>query len=105
MSDKVFKIPEYEYFEMGGNYSGCKRGTNRDDFNFRISPKGAIKIQTWYDVKCFDKSILVNETEFEVTRDGYHAACEWIEKEYHEWEKEHTVRDSALGYFYDGDKE
>ena len=35
--DRVFKIPEFEYFDMGGKYSGCKRGKNFDDFSFRIT--------------------------------------------------------------------
>ncbi len=41
------KIPEYEYFQMGGHYSGSKRGMNFDDFNFHIVPKDEIKVDVW----------------------------------------------------------
>ncbi len=97
--DKAFKIPEFEYFNMGGKYSGCKRGMNLDDFNFRITPKEEITVQIWYDIKCFDLSEKVAEAEFELTRDGYHEACDWIEEQFKIWLKDHKLRSNDLGYF------
>ncbi|MCD7731245.1 MAG: hypothetical protein LUI05_07095 [Oscillospiraceae bacterium] len=97
--ERAFKIPEYEYFEMGGKYSGSKRGMNFDDFNFRITPKEEITVQIWYDVKYFDLSETVSEHVFEQSRSGYHEMVDWIEEQYKEWLKEHTQRSSALGYF------
>lgn len=96
---REFKIPEFEYFDMGGKYSGCKRGMKFDDFSFRITPKEKITIQIWYDIKCFDLSETVAEQEFELTRDGYHAACDWIEEQYKIWLNEHYPRANDLGYF------
>ncbi len=98
-SERVFKIPEFEYFSMGGKYSGCKRGMKLDDFSFRITPGEKITVHIWYDVKCFELSETVAESEFELTRDGYLAACLWIEEQYKEWLKEHSVRSNELGYF------
>lgn len=100
-SDRTFKIPEFEYFEMGGKYSGCKRGMNADDFNFRFTPKDSIKAEIWYDIKCFDKSELVASEEFELTREGYLKACDWVETQFQEWLKSHKLRGSHLGYFSD----
>lgn len=97
--DRAFKIPEYEYFEMGGKYSGSKRGMELDDFSFRITPKEEITVQIWYDAKCFDLSETVAENVFEQSRDGYHEMLDWIEEQYKEWLKEHTPRSSELGYF------
>ena len=97
--DREFKIPEFEYFDMGGKYSGCKRGMNFDDFSFRITPGENITVQIWYDIKCFDLAETVAENVFELTREGYHSACDWIEEQYKIWLKEHTPRDKSLGYF------
>ena len=66
------KIPEYEYFQMGGHYSGSKRGMNFDDFNFHIVPKDEIKVDIWYGVKCYDLSEMVSDKVFEQSNDGYH---------------------------------
>lgn len=100
--ERVFKIPEFEYFEMGGKYSGCKRGANLDDFNFRFTPKEKLTAQTWYGVNCFDKSELVAEAEFEITRDGYHAACDWVEEQFKIWHKEHELLPPNKGYWSGG---
>jgi hypothetical protein len=97
--EREFKIPEFEYFDMGGKYSGCKRGTRFDDFSFRITPKEEITVQIWYDIKCFDKSETVSEAVFEKTRDGYHRMLDFIEEQYKEWLKEHSPRSNSLGYF------
>lgn len=85
MSERVFKIPEFEYFDMGGKYSGEKRGTSEDHFNYRITPKDDITVQIWYGINCFELSELVSETVLEKTRDGYHAMLDWIEKQYKIW--------------------
>ncbi len=99
MSERVFKIPEFEYFEMGGKYSGCKRGFEQQDFNFRFTPKEKILAQIWYGVNCFDKSELVSESEFELTRDGYHAACDWVEDQFKTWHETHEILPTGRGYF------
>ncbi len=99
MGEKAFKIPEYEYFEMGGKYSGNKRGTKQDDFNFRIVPKEKITVQTWIGINCFEKSELLSEAEFELTREGYHAACDWIEEQVKLWCGEHEQLSPKLGYW------
>ncbi len=97
MDEKAFKIPEFEYFEMGGKYSGNKRGSSRDDFNFRLTPKEKLEAQIWYGINCFEKSELVSEAEFDLTRDGYHAACDWIEEQVGVWLKEHKMLSPELG--------
>ena len=99
MSEKAFNIPEFEYFSMGGKYSGCKRGTQQDDFNFRFTPDGKLLAQTWYGINCFDKSELASEAEFDITRDGYHAACDWVEEQFRIWNKEHELLPPELGYW------
>ncbi len=99
MPEKSFRIPEYEYFRMGGKYSGCKRGTDRDDFNYRINPEGNINIEIWYDIKCFEKSEVKASCAFELTREGYKSACEWIEEQFTEWLKGHSLLDPSSGYF------
>lgn len=99
-NDREFKIPEYEYFEMGGKYSGCKRGMNKDDFSFRITPSAEnISLQIWYDIRCAELSEIVAEAEFEQNRDGYHQVCDRIEDEYKVWLQGHEVRSSEIGYF------
>ncbi len=99
MNEKAFKIPEYEYFEMGGKYSGNKRGTKQDDFNFRITPKEKITVQAWLGINCFEKSELLSEADFELTREGYHAACDWIEEQVKLWRGEHEQLSPELGYW------
>ena len=79
-SERVFKIPEFEYFDMGGKYSGNKRGTSEDDFNYHIIPKDDIRVEVWYGVNCFDLSEIIAEQVFEKTRDGYHSMLDWIEE-------------------------
>lgn len=101
MSERVFKIPEFEYFDMGGKYSGCKRGFDQQDFNFRFTPKETILAQVWYGVNCFDKSELVSEAEFEKTRDGYHSACDWVEEQFKIWHENHEILPPGRGYFSD----
>jgi|GEM_PF-2539750 len=96
-SERVFKIPEFEYFDMGGKYSGNKRGTSEDDFNYHIIPKDDIRVEIWYGVNCFDLSEIVTEQVFEKTRDGYHAMLDWIEEQFHEWNKDHEVLTDMLG--------
>lgn len=54
MEEKAFNIPEFEYFEMGGKYSGNKRGAVQDDFNFRFTPKEKLLAQIWYGINCFE---------------------------------------------------
>ncbi len=97
MNGKHFNIPEFEYFEMGGKYSGCKRGCKQDDFNFRLTPKEKLTAQTWYGINCFEKSELVSEAEFDLTREGYHAACGWIEEQTELWLKNHSKLSPELG--------
>lgn len=92
-------IPEYEYFEMGGHYSGSKRGMNFDDFCFHIIPKEEIKVDIWYDVRCFDLAEIVATKIFEQSRDGYHEMLDWIEEQFQLWLKEHKLRPSKLGYY------
>lgn len=99
MNEKVFNIPEFEYFEMGGKYSGCKRGMSRDDFNFRFDPKEKLKAQIWYGLKCFDKSELVSEAEFDITKEGCRAACDWVEEQFRIWSKDHLLLPPGRGYF------
>ena len=99
MSERVFKIPEFEYFNMGGKYSGCKRGTKQDDFNFRFTPGEKLLAQIWYGIYCFDKSELACEAEFDMTADGYHAACGWTEEQFRNWNKEHELLPPDLGYW------
>ena len=100
VSERVFKIPEFEYFSMGGKYSGCKRGTKQDDFNYRFTPsKEDLLAQVWYGINCFEKSELVSESEFELTRDGFHAACDWVEEQFQVWKKEHELLSSEIGYW------
>ena len=99
VSERVFKIPEFEYFHMGGKYSGCKRGTKQDDFNYRFTPGEKLLAQTWYGINCFEKSELVSESEFELTRDGYLAACDWVEEQFRDWTAEHEVLSSEMGYW------
>lgn len=97
--DRVFKIPEFEYFEMGGKYSGCKRGKNSDDFSFRITPEEKLTVQIWYDIKCFELSETAAEQEFPLDRDGCRAAVDWIEEQFQIWHKDHKLKSSDLGYF------
>ncbi|MBQ2823073.1 MAG: hypothetical protein IJF18_00665 [Oscillospiraceae bacterium] len=97
--ERVFKIPEFEYFDMGGKYSGCKRGANFDDYSFRITPKEIITVQIWYDIKCFELSETVAEKEFELTRDGYREMLDWIEEQYWVWRKDHMPKSNMLGYY------
>ncbi|MBP1560568.1 MAG: hypothetical protein J6C96_04910 [Oscillospiraceae bacterium] len=99
MEERVFKIPEFEYFDMGGKYSGNKRGDKQDDFNFRFTPKEKLLAQVWYGINCFEKSELVSEAEFDITRDGYHAACDWVEEQFRIWHKEHTLLPKSRGYW------
>lgn len=99
MSERVMKIPEFEYFDMGGKYSGNKRGRNEDDFNYRITPKDDITVQTWYGVNCFELSEQVSEAVFEKTRDGYHAMLDWIEEEFRTWNKSHRLISRMNGTF------
>ncbi len=93
------KIPEYEYFEMGGHYSGSKRGMNFDDFNFHIVPKEEIKADVWYGVKSYDLSEMIDGKIFEQSREGYHQMLDWIEEQYQIWHKDHRLRSSKLGYY------
>lgn len=99
MSEKAFKIPEFEYFEMGGKYSGNKRGAEQDDFNFRFTPKEKLTAQVWYGLNCFEKSELVSEAEFEITHEGYRAACDWVEEQVQVWLKCHKQLSPDLGYW------
>lgn len=99
MSNRAFKIPEFEYFDMGGKYSGNRRGENQMDFNFRFTPKEKILAQVWYGINCFEKSELISEAEFEITRDGYHEACDWIEEQFQIWHKDHELLARNLGYW------
>ncbi len=96
-SERVFKIPEFEYFDMGGKYSGNKRGTSEDDFNYHIIPKDDIRVEIWYGINAFDLSEIVSEQVFEKTRDGYHAMLDWIEEQFQLWSKEHKLLDKKLG--------
>lgn len=99
MEEKVFKIPEFEYFDMGGKYSGNKRGENQQDFNYRITPKEQITVQTWYGINCFEKSELVSEAVFEKNREGYHTACDWIEEQFITWHESHELLGTNRGYW------
>ncbi|MCM1328947.1 MAG: hypothetical protein NC253_05840 [Ruminococcus sp.] len=99
MNERIFKIPEFEYFEMGGKYSGCKRGAQQQDFNFRLTPGEKILAQVWYGVYCFDKSELVSESEFDKSRDGYRAACDWVEEQFKVWSENHEKLPPGRGSF------
>ncbi len=98
MSEKAFNIPAYEYFSMGGKYSGCKRGTKNDDFNFRITPAEKITVQTWIGVLCFEKSTVDSEAEFDMSEEGFAALCDYIEEKFLDWTKEHEYLSPNLGY-------
>ncbi len=84
---------------MGGKYSGNKRGSMQDDFNFRFAPMEKLLAQTWYGINCFEKSELASEAEFDLTHDGYLAACEWVEEQVKIWLKDHKQLPSSLGYW------
>lgn len=99
MNERAFNIPEFEYFEMGGKYSGCKRGLAQDDFNFRFTPKEKLTAQVWYGLNCFDKSELVSEEEFDITREGWKAACGWVEEQFRLWLENHSLLPPGRGYF------
>ena len=99
MADYSIKIPEFEYIDMGGHYSGSKRGMDLDDFNFHIVPKDDITVDIWYGVKCFDLSEMTSSKMFEKTRDGYHEMLDYIEEQYQVWLSGHKLRSSALGMY------
>ena len=63
------KIREYEYFQMGGHYSG------------------------------YDLSEMVDGKVFVQSNDGYHQMLDWIEEQYQIWLKDHKLRPSKLGYY------
>lgn len=101
MKQNEFGIPDFDYFRMGGVYSGSVRGTERDDFNFRMSAKdGTLGAAIWYGLNCIELSEPVAKEDFESDREGYSAALKWIEERRVQWESAHKPLSPSIGSFY-----
>ncbi len=96
-----FKIPAFEYINMGGKYSGCKRGTALDDFSFEIIPdkENSMEVFIWHNAKCRELSEVVATSVFEKNEDGYNIMLDFIEERYQIWLKNHEILNELRGYF------
>jgi hypothetical protein len=82
MQGKYFDIPVFEWFDNGGKYSGSKRVSGEEDFNYRLTPDkkgGTLTLDLWRGVFCFEKSESYDSKSFELAESGFDSAKEYID--------------------------
>ncbi|MDR0986623.1 MAG: hypothetical protein LBL98_02855 [Ruminococcus sp.] len=85
-----FDVPVFEYYDNGGKYSGCRRGTKKDDFNYKTEvvkadDKKLIAADIWYGIMNFESSEKVSGEMFSFDSEGLRKAYEYIDEAYELW--------------------
>jgi hypothetical protein len=79
-------IPGLLFFQNGGEYTGSINDFSNKmakEFRYRIdSSKTIMKATVWYGPYCYDKSEMVEQEEFIVSRDGRNDLLEWLKEKY-----------------------
>ncbi len=95
-----FKIPVFEYIKNGSNYSGSKRGTKLDGFNFEImNRKDSLEVFIWYGIKYRAISDIVDTQSFDMSEDGYNLAVAFVDSSFDVWLESHEVLDMHRGIY------
>jgi hypothetical protein len=89
-----FDVPVFEYYDNGGKYSGSRRGTKKDDFNYKteivkIDDKNVLAADVWYGLLIFECSEKVSGEVFSADKDGLREAYEFIDDCYDRWLETH----------------
>jgi hypothetical protein len=79
-------IPGLLFFQNGGEYTGSVNDFSNKmtkEFRYRIdSGEKIIKAMVWYGPYCYDKSEIVDQKEFMVSRDGRSELLVWLKEKY-----------------------
>ncbi|MDR0903331.1 MAG: hypothetical protein LBM59_01710 [Ruminococcus sp.] len=89
-----FDVPVFEYYDNGGKYSGSRRGTEKDDFNYKTAivktdDKKVFTADIWYGLLNLESSEKVSGETFSADKDGLSKAYEFIDAAYDVWLKTH----------------
>jgi hypothetical protein len=89
-----FDVPVFEYYDNGGKYSGSRRGTKKDDFNYKTEivkadEKKVLAADVWYGLLIFDCSEKVSGEKFSPDKEGLKKAYEFIDNCYDRWLETH----------------
>jgi hypothetical protein len=90
-----FDLPVFEYYGNGGSYSGCRRGTGKDDFNYHIfvnknDDGKEIIVKIWYGIYNLENSEENSSEKFTFDEAGLLGAYDCIDSAYDIWAKDHT---------------
>jgi hypothetical protein len=90
-----FDVPVLEYYSYGASYSGGRRGTKKDDFNYHITVEKTddgkeVRVNIWYGIFNLENSTEVSNAVFPADEAGLAKAYGYIDESFDLWAKEHT---------------
>jgi hypothetical protein len=93
---KDFDVPVLEYYKGGASYSGGRRGTEKDDFNYHIAVKKTddgkeISVYIWYGIFNLENSTEISNASFPHDDAGLAKAYDYIDECFDIWAKEHKL--------------
>ncbi|RPF43410.1 hypothetical protein EDD70_2374 [Hydrogenoanaerobacterium saccharovorans] len=78
MSHKLFDIRNLEYYKSYNVFTASK-----DNFRYKITPRDHIfYVEVWYGKLCYEKSQIVEKSEFTLDQDGFENLIAWLEEKY-----------------------
>lgn len=76
-------IPELLYFQNGGTFTGSVSNAGAKEFRYKLSPDGEkIRVEVWYGSFCYEKSEILDQSEFPLDESGRSKALDWLKKAY-----------------------
>ncbi|HEX3017428.1 MAG TPA: hypothetical protein VHP31_06195 [Caproicibacter sp.] len=76
-------IPELLYFQNGGTFTGSVSNTGIKEFRYKLSPnEEKIKAEVWYGPFCYEKSEILDQSEFSMDEEGRSQMLDWLKEKY-----------------------
>lgn len=79
-------IPGLLYFQNGGTHTGSvsdRENRETKEFRYKLEAKdGMVNAFVWYGPFCFEKSEIVDRTEFSADSEGYSNMICWLKEKY-----------------------
>jgi hypothetical protein len=76
-------IPQLLYFQNGASYTGSVSNEENPEFRYKIAPKdGAICAEVWEGTLCYEKSEIMDHSEFGMDAEGRSEMIDWLQRKY-----------------------
>lgn len=76
-------IPELLYFQNGGTFTGSVNNKGAKEFRYKLSPnEGNIKAEVWFGPFCYEKSEILDQSEFSMDESGRSNTLDWLQQKY-----------------------